>query len=226
MTERYAPYDLFQWLPEHVRLAFVKEARIRRYSSGQTIFTEGDAGSEMFRILSGAVRLSVARATGREVIYALFKAGDCFGDSSCIDGAARSQTAEAAGSLQLQVLDRATFDRLRATHREFDQALLRLVTLQLRRLSVFNADSHLNDLPARVATRILTIANAFGAKSERGSALFFRLSQSELALMVGLSRQTVNRILQQFRRDKILQIGYGNLEILDLEGLRRRAERP
>ncbi len=226
MLEKFSRYDLFQWLDPEVRAAFEHVTRVRRYAPGDVIFAEGDPGSEMFRIVSGAVRLSVARATGQEVVYTLFEPGDCFGDSSCIDGVPRSQTAEAAGAVEVQVLDQANFDRLRHEHRAFEDALLRLITRQVRLLSVFNADSHLNDLPARVASRIATVATSFGVSSEEGVRLAVRLPQSELAMLVGASRQAVNKVLQRFQDQGLLRIEYGNLVILKLDQLKAKASPP
>jgi CRP/FNR family cyclic AMP-dependent transcriptional regulator len=221
--EKFAPYDIFQWLPSDVRAAFESAARIQRFSARDLIFAEGDLKREMFRIVSGTVRLSVARANGHEVIYTLFEPGDCFGDSTCIDGAPRSQTAEAASAVVAQVLGQAAFDRLRNEYRAFDNALLHLITRQVRLLSVFNADSHLNDLPARVARRIVNVAGSFGIEDASGMRLSFRLPQSELAMLVGASRQTVNKVLQQFQKEGLLRTEYGSLVILELERLKLKA---
>ena len=223
MSRTRAPYDLFQWLSEAARSAFVRNARSRQYAPGTTIYFEGEAGNELFRIVSGTVRLYVARPSGQEVIYALFEPGDCFGDSSCIDGEPRSQTAEAVGAVEVQVLDRAAFDRMRQLYREFEDALLRLITRQVRLLSVFNADSHLSNLSARVASRIVTVAQSFGVANEAGIRLSLRLPQSELALMVGASRQTVNRVLRQFQDEGLILIEYGTLVVLALERLKIKA---
>jgi CRP-like cAMP-binding protein len=220
---KFAPYDIFQWLPPDVREAFQSAARVQRFSTRDLIFAEGDVKREMFRIVSGTVRLSVARANGHEVIYTLFEPGDCFGDSTCIDGAPRSQTAEAASAVVAQVLGQGAFDRLRSDYRAFDNALLNLVTRQVRLLSVFNADSHLNDLPARVARRIVNVAGSFGVAGASGLRLSFRLPQSELAMMVGASRQSVNKVLKQFQKEGLIRTEYGSLVILELKQLKMRA---
>jgi CRP-like cAMP-binding protein len=123
-------------------------------------------------------------------------------------------------------LDQANFDRLRHEHRAFEDALLRLITRQVRLLSVFNADSHLNDLPARVASRIATVATSFGVSSEEGVRLAVRLPQSELAMLVGASRQAVNKVLQRFQDQGLLRIEYGNLVILKLDQLKAKASPP
>lgn len=226
MIERYAPFDLFQWLSDDARDAFLGEARLLRFPAGALIYSEGERGSKMYRIVRGRVRLSVARASGREVIYKFFEPGDCFGVSNCIDQDPRPQTAEARDDVEVQMINQASFDRMRAGDRSFEDALLRLMTRQMRLLSVFTAESHLDDLTARVASRIVMAAESFGQPSGTGSRLKVRLSQADLALQVGTSRQSVNKILHRLQDDGVLLIEYANLVIIDLGEIQRLATTP
>lgn len=179
----------------------------------------------MFRLLSGSVRMAVNRTDGREIVYTLFKPGDCFGDSSLVDGESRPQTAEALTEVELQVLERAGFKRLREQFRNFDDALLKLLSRQMRYISTYYADANLNPLAVRIADRIANTAQSFGSPRSEELRLAVPLSQSELAAMVGASRQSVNKVLQQFQSEKLLSIKYGNLLIHDLEGIQERASR-
>jgi len=219
-------FDVLQWLPNDVRTAFLRQVRVRRHDTGDVIYGQGDAGEEMFRLVSGSVRLSVARADGRELLYLLFKPGDCFGTSSCVDREPRPQTAEAASAVDVQVLSRAAFDRLRHDYREFDDALLRLMTRHMRLLSGFFADAHLTTLSARIASRIVANSRSFGVPGEAGTGFSVHLSQSDFALMVGASRQSVNKVLQRFQEDGLIVIEYGALVVRDLDRLQLRAAAP
>jgi CRP/FNR family cyclic AMP-dependent transcriptional regulator len=212
---RSSPFDIFQWLPAEVRDEFTKAARRRRCLKGELIYIQGEPGEHMYRLLSGAVRLSVARSDGRELLYLLFEPGDCFGVSSLVDGESRPQTAEAGSDLEMLVVDRRAFNRLRTEHREFDDGLL----------SGFFADAHLDDLTARVASRIVAAARSFGMPGVGGINLSVRLSQAELALMVGASRQAVNKVLQQFQKDGLVSINGVRFKIHSLDGLRSLVSR-
>jgi CRP-like cAMP-binding protein len=220
-----SPFDISQWLPSEVCDAFDRAARVRPYAPGETIYCQGDPGEHMFRLVSGAVRMSVMRADGRELLYALFEPGACFGVSSLIDGEPLPQGAEAAETSEIQVVSRAAFDQLRAEHRAFDDALLRLVTRHMRLLSVHFADAHLEDVTARVASRLAAACRSFGQSVDDGVALAVRVSQSDLASMVGGSRQTVNRVLQQFQREGLVSVRGGRLIVHDLDALAARAQR-
>lgn len=220
MTDGYSKFDLLQWMDPDAATAFKSAVRVRKYSAGQIIYMEGDAGAEMYRLLSGSVSFVVNRRDGKEMVFTIFEPGGCFGDSSLVDGDVRPHTVEALTDLEVEVLGRADFNRLREGYRSFDDALLRSATRQLRMLCDYFEDASLNPLTARVAGRIVTAAESFGSRHSDGLRLKVPFSQSELAAMVGASRQSVNKVLQSFQAEKLIRIQYGTLIILDLESIR------
>lgn len=219
-----ATFDIRQWMDIETLAAFDAAVKPRRYDAGQTIYTQGDQGTEMFRIASGSVRLSVTRSDGREVIFLFFEPGDCFGDSSLVDDEVRPQTAEAMTDTVLEALDKPAFVALQRDHRNFDHALMHLLARQMRVVSTHYVDTSLNDLPSRVAARILEAARAFGATDARGTRVTLRLSQSDLASMVGASRQSVNKTLQVFQARDIIAIEGHSILVRDGDALRRLAQ--
>lgn len=220
---QYSTYDMLQWMDAEVAQAFQAACVRRHYAAGQIIYLQGDSGQEMYRLISGSVRMSVSRSDGREIIYAMFEPGDCFGDSSMVDDGPRPQTAEARTDVVLDVLDMPSFTRLRERHRRFDDALLKLLASQMRTLSTHFAEASLDELGARVARRILDAIRSFGTAADGGTRLTLRLPQVDIAHMVGASRQSVNKVLQRFRREGLITIEYGNIVVHDPEGIRRAA---
>ncbi len=213
-------FDMASWLPAAQQQLFARLARRRTYRASQTIYTQGEAGEEMFRIIEGSVRLSVLGLDGREVTFLLFGPGDCFGVSSLVDGAPRPQTAEALTGVTIEAIDRAAFAELRQSGRAFDEALLRLLATQMRAVSIFYTEAQLASLRQRVLRRLDEAMNSFGTEGEGGMRLSLRLSHTELAAMVGSSRQSVGKILQQLQAEGLIRIEYGNILILDLAAFR------
>lgn len=219
----YSPFDLFQWLPLEAQNAFTLASRRMRFADGHPIYSQGEPGNEMFRIVSGSVRMSFLRRDGREALYLILGPGDCFGMRSLVDGAPRSLTTSAQSDVELQVLRRDAFERLRSQHPSFNDGLGRLISLHVRLLCEYFASSTLDDLPCRVAQRLLAQrllevkkSNVTGADAIQ---LTVRLSQSEIALMVGASRQAVNKVLQKFQNDGLISIEYGSVQIHDVDRL-------
>ena len=218
-------FDLFQWLPEKTSAALLASARTRKVAAGGIIYEQGGEGDEMFRLVSGSIRLSVMNADGRDLLYLFFSPGDCFGTSSVVDGEPRPQTAEAFDAVELQVFDRATIDRLRTDHPQINDALLRLLSRHMRLLSDYYAGALLDEGEYRLAQRLVEMADGFGVPTERGILLPTRISQSELAAMVGIARQTANRILKSFQDKGWITSAGNSMMITRLDQLRTAAKR-
>lgn len=219
----HSPFDMLQWMDAEVSQAFQSVAFRRHYTAGQVIYLQGDCGQEMFRLVSGSVRMSVSRCDGRQIIFALFEPGDCFGNSSMVDGGRRPQTTEAQTDVALDVIDMPSFKRLRDRYRGFDDALIQLLACQMRGLSMHFAEASLDGLELRVARRILEATRSFGTGAHNGTRLSLRLPQEDIAHMVGASRQSVNKVLKHLQDEGLLTVEYGNILVHDPEGIRRAA---
>lgn len=217
----YSQFDLFQWLSPQAQEAFTHASRLRQIPDGSRIYSQAEPGNEMYRIVRGSVRLSVLRSDGREALYQVLQPGDCFGATSLLDGAPRCHTTNANGEVELQLLRRDAYERLRSQHPSFSDGLVRLISRHVRLLSEYLASYTLDDLPCRVAQRLLKAPKSSVIRAD-GIRPTVHLSQGELALMVGVSRQTVNKILKKFQSDGLICIEYGRVQILDIDGLRVR----
>lgn len=222
----HSAFDLFQWLPKSAQDAFVLASQRLQLSDGRLIFTQGDPGNELYRLVSGSVRMSSLRASGHEAVYLMLRPGDVFGVCSLIDGAPRSQTTRAQGDVVLQILRRDAFERLRSHHPVIEEAMTRYMTRHLRLLCSNFASSMLDDLPCRLAQRLLETSRPADGMSVRRTGTAVRLSQTEIALMVGASRQSVNKVLRRFQLDGMISIEYGSVRLLDFDGLRRITVNP
>lgn len=208
-------FDLFRWLPDDIREEFVAAARPRTLHAGATIYSQGDIATEMYRIITGFVRLSVVRVDGRELTYSVFGAPACFGFSSLIDRKGLPHTATAQTDMKLEVLTHSAFADLRARHRRFDEALLQALCGHMRTLSIYMGDASLDGLPNRMARRLADLA---GRQRDMATSTV-EMSQSELATMLGASRQSVNKQLRQFEEAGLIHLSYGTIVVLDRAGL-------
>jgi len=219
-TPEFTPlrFDILPFLPGQTLAAFMALAHSKRFANGQLIYQQGDFARTMFRVVSGQVRLSLLRRDGRELVFVDFQPGDCFGVSSLIDGRPLPHTATAVGEVEVQIIDASGFALLRLEHPGFDAELLRLVCLQMRRLSDVLADAALEGISQQLARRLLDLA-----RNDGDGRLVVQTSQAELARMFGAARQTINRLLGGFEADNLIRRGYGAVVIEDAIGLRARA---
>lgn len=211
--------DLLQWLPPAVAQAFRAASKRRRLKPGEFLFQHGEAGREMYRVLSGTLRLSLMREDGQQMIYALLGPGECIAASSLIDGHPLPQTADALDEVHLQVLSASAFARLREQHRAFDDALLHLFAARLRVFSQQLATARLADLPSQVVLRLLELA-----KPDAHGRLAANVIHSDLAMFVGASRQSIHRVLKGLAEEGLIALHYGSIELLDLNRLKAKAD--
>ncbi len=202
------------------------ELRRRRFRRGEAIFHLGDPGDALFLIVSGAVKISLPTEDGGEAILATLRPGEIFGELALLDGAPRSASAAAMEPTEVLVLARSRFEELVEAVPAMRTALLRTLAAEIRRLTEQVAELHFLDIPARLAARLLRLTEEAGTRQADGTIrLDGRLSQGELAAMIGATRQTVNRYLGSFAAAGLLRLERDAIVVVDPAGLARTAGR-
>lgn len=167
----------------------------RVYAPGETIFAQGDAASNLLVVMSGLVTLTAVTSNGRERIVGTIGPGEAFGEP-LPDG---RHSAAARASEKTTVVEFRSSDPMA-------KALIR----RLSRATDDIRDLMLLDTRARIAKKLV-------AQSRLTS------SQEELAMIVGCSRETVNRTLSDFSSRGWLRMHAGRPEILDPHALLEQA---
>jgi CRP/FNR family transcriptional regulator, cyclic AMP receptor protein len=197
----------------------------RRFRRNEVIFHQGDPGSALHIVAGGAVKIVLPSPEGEEAIIATLRRGDFFGELALLDGAPHSATAIALEPSETLVLPRPIFQRLLEEDSGLRTALLTGLTAELRRLTGHVEELHFLDLSGRLAMQLVRLARAEDPSSETDVRLDWPYTQSDLASMIGGTRQTVNRLLSGLVADGLLRIERDTLIITDLDALARRAER-
>ena len=194
----------------------------RRYPEGQTIFHMGDEGENLYIIYSGRVKITLPSPQGEEVILTILSAGEILGELSFIDGKPRSATVQAIE--ETEVLSLAREDFLNFLRKRFDLALrvLEVLAQRLRETDSLLAESYFLDITSRLAKKILDLGRSFGIREKSGIRIGVRVTQKDLASMVGATRESVNKQLKVLRQRGIIDIVNGHIIILDAEGLTSR----
>jgi CRP-like cAMP-binding protein len=200
--------------------------RTRRFRRGEVIFHLGDPGDALFIVTSGAVKIALPSETGDEAILATLKAGDFFGELALLDGAPRSATAAALEPTETLVLPRDRFRDLIAAEPAIRDALLAALAKELRRLTLHVEELHFLDIAGRLAARLARLTQEQGVAQPDGSIrLAAPITQSDLAAMVGCTRQSVNKLLGMFVDDGLIRMERDAIVITDLDGLVRTSHR-
>ncbi len=202
-----------------------RHLRRRRFRRGEVIFHQGDAGDALHVVTAGAVKILLPSPEGEEAIIATLRPGDFFGELSLLDGARRSATAAALEPTETLSLPRSDFLELVGADPALREALLRSIAGELRRLTGHVEELHFLDLAGRLATRLARLAREADPEARKDIGLDWPYTQSDLAAMIGATRQSVNRLLSDLVGSGLLRIERDRLVIRDVEELERRGER-
>jgi CRP-like cAMP-binding protein len=223
--EQLRACPLFRHVPEPELTSVAQRMRRRSYRRGTVIFHQGDPGDALHVIATGSVKIVLPSATGDEAIIATLRPGDFFGELSLLDGHERSATASAIETTETLVLDRATLRVLLDEQPALRDALLTDLALELRRLTGHVEELHFLDLAGRLAARLARLARDGEADADGRITLDWPFTQSDLAGMIGGTRQSVNRLLSDLLDQDLVRLERDRLVIMDVEALERRADR-
>jgi CRP/FNR family cyclic AMP-dependent transcriptional regulator len=216
---------LFAPCPTGVLADVGRRLRHRHFRRNEVIFHQGDPGDALHVITSGAVKILLPSPEGEEAIIATLKEGDFFGELALLDGQPRSATATAVEPSETLTLPRDVFRELVEKHPELRDALFAALATLLRRITKHVEELHFLDLAGRLAARIAQLARQAEPGATRSIELDWPYTQSDLAAMIGGTRQSVNRLLADLIDGGIVQLEHERLVVTDLDALDRRAER-
>jgi len=194
-------------------------ARPLHFRAGDMIFRKGDPCWSLYVIERGRVKIAATSAEGREIGLNLLGPEAVFGEVALVDGGVRTADAIACEPVILLALDRAQLVPFLEREPALMFSMLAALAQRVRWVSSRFEDSHFLGVPARMAKRILSLGEHFGVESRDGLRLNVSLSQRELASHMGVTRETINRLLQDWREAGLITIDRGVIVLRDLPRL-------
>ena len=198
--------------------------RPRRYARGEIIFHRSDVGTDLFIIRKGEVTIRLSSPDGRELSLALLRRGDAFGELALLDEAPRSTDAVAREETVLLSLSRKDFQKFLEERPQVVPTLLAELSRLVRRVTRTVHDANFLDARARLARVLLDLAQTQGQPGTEGVAITSRLTQTELANLAGLTRESTNRWLRFYAREGLLSYEEGRITLLEPDNLRLSVE--
>jgi CRP/FNR family transcriptional regulator, cyclic AMP receptor protein len=208
--------------PELIGLANL--TRSRRYAKEEVIYLRGDPGTAFYLIASGKVKIALTSPDGKEIILRRLGAGEFHGELALLDDHPRSADAIATESSVLFVMQRDAFRQFLGEHPGVATKLLATVSQYLRRNAELIQDASFLDVPARLARILLELAGTPGKEElpPIGAMLPDKMKQSELASLVGATRESVNKWLGSFEKQGLIKYDRGQITLLKPSGLKKR----
>lgn len=213
--------SLFNKLPAEDLAKLAGHLRPRQFRRNTILFHKDQPGDSLYIVESGHIRIFLPTATGEELTVDIAGPGDVVGELALLDGRPRSASAQTLEDSAVQVLSREDFQQYLTTAPKLAASLLELLSTRLRQITEYAESLAFLDIRGRVAWALLQLAERHGV-DRRGVEIDIDMTQTELASMVGATRERVNRALASFRAQGLVEIRGKKIALLDTMRLRQR----
>ncbi|MEV5504000.1 Crp/Fnr family transcriptional regulator [Nonomuraea fuscirosea] len=207
MTYTLAGLPMFGGLGEERLRALEAVGRERRYGAGQVLCTEGDPADQLIVLLEGRVKAGRVSAEGREVVLAVEAAPVAFDKTALLVDGPHRATRTAMTAVRVAYLPRAAVMELVASEPSVAARMLRTLAATVRDLDERLLDAATRDVPSRVASWLV--------RHCAGGRVPLHGGQAGLGAEIGATRVSVNRALRGFERRGLIEIGAGEVVVLD-----------
>jgi CRP/FNR family cyclic AMP-dependent transcriptional regulator len=217
--------SLLAALPAELSQSLFAKARPVSLKADQTLFMVGDEGDGCYRVEEGLLKASIAAPAGGERILAILGPGSVVGELSMIDRGPRSASVTALRDSKLSFVGRSAFEAFGQSRPELYRHVATLLAQRLRDTDEALVATNFLSLKGRLARALLSLAEAFGQDIGQGRILIRqKVSQSDLAAMVGIARENVSRVLNDWTSRSLVRRLAGYYCLDDRAALQRETE--
>jgi len=191
----------------------------RIYPKGTTIFVEGQETDGLYIVTSGLIKVFKLYKDGREKTLAILREGDIIGEVTISGSTIRSATVGAIEHTNILVISKTDLHELL---RQIPGLSIRVIETLSHRLRQTNRQvEELTFLNARsrVICNLITLAKECGQTDKNGIKITLRLTHADLANLVGVTRETVTKVLSELQNSNLIQINNRQIRVLDIQKL-------
>jgi CRP/FNR family cyclic AMP-dependent transcriptional regulator len=197
--------------------------RTRTFERGSFLFREGDPGSHLYVVVRGQAKIGHVGEGGGEVVFAIAGPGEVFGEMSLFDEEGeRTADAQAMEPTECLVIAKAPLLQFLTAQPRLLLRIISSLSAYIKRKDAAMGDVAFLDIPGRVATKLVELADTKGRPTADGISIDLTLNQRTLAAMVGATRENVNRALRSFSDLGYIRLDRGSITVVNRDQLRRR----
>jgi len=217
--ELLSSVSIFATLGEKELDLLLQATTTKRLMPKEVLCRKGDPGNQLYGILSGSLKVTTTGTDGKDVMFGLMGAGEVIGEIALLDGQERSATVTAVEETELLTLHRRELTPFLETNPRAAIGLAGVLAARVRQLSDRAEDRQTMPLPGRLAKRLLSLSERHGKRPIVGGPVEVRMSQQDLADLVGTSRESVNKQLRAWEESGIVELGRARVVLKRPEAL-------
>lgn len=212
ILEQLDQSGLFRDFPAEGKQALADISNTKSYQDAQVVYQNGDEPDALYGVLKGGVKMIAEDANGKYYLYGISQPGLWFGEISALDGHLRAQTAMTIGETTLLRIPRLDLLNLLDANPILYKYFLSVFCKRIRHVGQLLEESALLPISKRITKHLLRLD-----KINKKHAT--KLNQEELAASLGVTRQSVNRVLKDMQAKQWINLSYGNIEVLSADAL-------
>jgi CRP/FNR family transcriptional regulator len=211
---------LFNGLPADQLNAIRQIAVEKKFNKGQIIFSEGDEAKGFFVVADGRVKIYKVSSEGKEQILHIFETGQSFGEVTVFAAQQMPANAQTLAKCRLLFFPRSAFVDLITANPSLALNMLAVMSKKLRRFTVQIENLSLKEIPARLATYLIYLAEEQGS----ADAVTLNISKGQLASLLGTIPETLSRIFAKLSGQHLIRVQGPKITLLDRQGIEDLAE--
>jgi len=204
----------------------VSVMHIKTYSAGNHLFWEGDDAVAVYWILKGRVKLRKSTSDGRDLLLSILQPDDMIADIDTWDTSHR-YTAETIDDVEVGIIPRTQLELLMCKYGDFAYRYAMWMALIQRKTESKLRDLLMGGKNGALASTLIRLCNSFGQKHDNYILINIKLTNNELAELVGTTREGVNRLLATMKKEGIIESeGAGLIKVININALKDMAGCP
>lgn len=212
--------NLFRGMTEAQMRMVEQRTIMREVRRRETLYLAGDTGDRIYLLKRGVVKISTLDEDGREIILALLRMGEVFGEEAALDDSPRDHMAEAYEDALVCIITKQDFLEMLRAHPDLAFKVTKLIGFRLKTFRSRVEKLLFKGAPARLAAALVELASDHGVPDDQGILLPLRLSQQDLANLIGVTRESVNLALSEFRKKGLVAVEGRTIRLLRPDALR------
>lgn len=212
-------------IPASLRELFEMVHHYKKIEKGTLLFQEGTFANELYIVQSGIVQVSKIVPDGRELSLRMCTSGDIIGEVDLFCPSQRYLlTGRVTESGEVAVIMKDALEEKLAQNLPLALEFMKWMSLQYRKSQTKFRDLVLHGKKGALYSTLIRISNSYGIKTENGILIRLPLTNQELANFCGTSREVVNRLLSDLRKEHVISVDKGTITIHDLDFLKNEID--
>lgn len=193
---------------------------IKNAEKGSSLFWEGDKADKLFFIFGGRVRTTKSSDSGRTLTLYLHQKGDLIGQMDPFNDSVHGFSAEVTEDAKVGVIQRKDLEVLLWQHGDLAVEFMKWMGLMHRLTQTKFRDLMMFGKTGALCSLLIRLSNSYGKEKDGGIFIDLKINNTEMADMIGATRESVNRMLSDLKKEDVILYADGHFTIKDLHYLR------